>query len=179
MKTLDTHFDIKSLEAEGTFEGYASVFNVLDGDQDRVAPGAFMEAMRKAQEQNRWPKLLWQHDPKAPIGQWLSMKEDDHGLYVKGRLFLEVQRAREAYVLLKNHALDGLSIGYTPLKIKREGTARCLKSVQLHEISLVTFPANARARVQQVKSSPQTTEELWALNREIQNTTKMLKGVGC
>ena len=67
MKTLDTHFEIKNLEKKGIFEGYASVFHVLDSDQDRVAPGAFIQALRTAQDQNRWPKLLWQHDPKAPI----------------------------------------------------------------------------------------------------------------
>jgi phage head maturation protease len=31
------------------------------------------------------PALLWQHDPSKPIGVYEDMREDDTGLYVKGR----------------------------------------------------------------------------------------------
>ena len=112
--------------------------------------------------------------PKRPLTRLHA--EDDHGLYVKGRLFLEVQRAREAYVLLKNGALDGLSIGYIPTRVTNEGMGRVLTEVALHEISLVTFPANSSARVQQVKTQKNNTALLWTLNEELQRMAKILKG---
>ncbi len=46
-----------------------------------------------------------------PIGVFDSIKEDDHGLYVKGRLALQTQAGGEAYELFKMGALDGISIG--------------------------------------------------------------------
>ena len=47
-----------------------------------------------------------------PIGVFDEIKEDSHGLYVKGRLALKTQAGQEAYELLKMGALDGLSIGF-------------------------------------------------------------------
>ena len=43
------------------------------------------------------PKMLWQHDPKIPIGLWQNIYEDDYGLFVKGKLLLDIQQGKEAY----------------------------------------------------------------------------------
>lgn len=174
MKQMDIQLNIKSLEKEGTFEGYASVFHVLDADQDRVAPGAFGAALQKANRDGGWPKLLWQHDPSAPIGRWLAMREDDHGLFVKGKLCLETVKGREAYVLLKNKAIEGLSIGYTPLQVKHEGGERILTAVALHEISLVTFPSNGSARVLEVKESLPHLEDIAVFQKSLKELTDIL-----
>jgi len=53
---------------------------------------------------------------------------------------------------LKARALDGLSIGFRTLKSVRTKTGRLLQELQLEEISLVTIPALATARVTSVKS---------------------------
>jgi len=73
---------------------------------------------------------------------------------VKGRLLLDVQKGMEAYALLKNGALDGMSIGYRTIAASDEadGRVRALEEVELFEISLVTFPMNERATVTGVKS---------------------------
>ncbi len=71
----------------------------------------------------RGVKMLWQHDPARPIGVWDEVREDGRGLYVKGRLLLEVQAAREAHVLLQAGAIDGLSIGYRTLRARRPRAA--------------------------------------------------------
>lgn len=149
---LDFRFEAKALRQEGTFEGYASVFEVVDDQRDRVAPGAFRRSLESHGPQGI--KLLWQHDARQPIGVWEDVREDEKGLYVKGRLLLEVQRAREAYALLKAGALDGLSIGYSTIEAsfdERSGVRR-ITEVDLWEVSLVTFPANMQARVGAVKA---------------------------
>ncbi len=60
--------------------------------------------------------MLFQHDPNQPIGVWLEVREDADGLYVKGRLTTEVEKAREVLSLMRAGALDGLSIGYRTVK---------------------------------------------------------------
>ena len=93
--------------------------------------------------------MLWQHDPTRPIGVWDEVREDGRGLWVKGRLILEVQAAREAQALLQAGAIDGLSIGYRTLRSeKAAGGQRLLHEIELWEVSLVTFPMLPEARVQ-------------------------------
>ncbi|UNM06806.1 MAG: HK97 family phage prohead protease [Holosporaceae bacterium] len=140
---------LKSHSKSGWFSGYASVFNVQELHNDWVEKGAFEAAIREGP----MPKMLWQHDPAQPIGRWEKMEEHDHGLYVEGQLFLALEKGREAFLLMKEGVLDGLSIGYevrqsTPLK-----GGSLLSDLVLHEVSLVTFPANPAARITDMKQS--------------------------
>ncbi len=143
-------FSLKTLDEHGRFAGYASVFGVVDHQRDVILRGAFNDTLYGRVGQ---VKLLWQHQPQEPIGVFDVMFEDERGLYVEGRLLLDVQRAREAYSLLKEGALKGLSIGYSPTRytIDEETGVRKLACVELWEVSLVTFPANAQALVTVVK----------------------------
>lgn len=146
--------DVKALAEDGTFEGYGSVFNVVDSYREAVKPGAFSASLNKRKA--RGVKLLWQHDSDQPIGVWDDLAEDSKGLWGRGRLLKDVSpRALEAYGLLKAGALDGLSIGYRELKTEpdpdRVGVTNLLE-LDLREISIVTFAANEKARVETVKS---------------------------
>lgn len=143
--------EIKSLEENGRFAGYASVFHVVDNQRDIIERGAFAESLSGRECEI---KLLWQHQPAEPIGVFDRIFEDKLGLYVEGRLLLGVQKAREAYALLKEGAVSGLSIGYSPVRytVDPESGIRRLHSVQLWEVSLVTFPANSGAQVTVVKN---------------------------
>lgn len=142
---------VSHVDEEGIFEGYASLFNLADLGGDVVMPGAFANSLRKMGAAG--VKLLWQHDGKQPIGAWLSLTEDARGLRAKGRLNLAVARAREALALMKQGALDGLSVGFRPVRVTRDKTSglRRIHAVELVEISLVTFPMLPQARVQSVK----------------------------
>jgi HK97 family phage prohead protease len=169
-------FSMKTLEDIGTFSGYASVYNLVDAQEEWVAPGAFdisLSAPSRAK-----PKLLWQHDPKEPIGEWTSITTDDRGLFVTGQLFLEVQRAKEAHIFLKSGVVDGLSIGYIPLKVTNTPQGRRLDSISLEEISLVTFPSNPEARVHAVKQREEggLDSEGMRLHQEIQFLSAFVRG---
>lgn len=134
----------------GHFEGYASIFNVVDRGNDLILPGAFKRSLHERGKKGI--KFLWQHDPKEPVGILDEIYEDARGLYVRGRLILDVERAREACQLLSAGALDGLSIGFHTLKSKqRSDGVRLLEQVDLWEISLVTFPMNEQARISSFK----------------------------
>lgn len=153
-KYLDRNFEVKEVQADGSFAGYASVFGDLDSYRDIVLPGAFKKSLGEYKKNGRKVPILWQHDSREPIGTYELIKEDDHGLYVEGQLTKGVSRADDAHLLLKQGALSGISIGYTTkdsdFDSKKE--IRYLKEVALWEASLVTFPALDTARVETVKS---------------------------
>jgi HK97 family phage prohead protease len=153
IKHMQRPMALKALAADGLFSGYASVFGKLDYQNEIVEPGAFTRTLRKWREDGRNPAMLWMHDPTQPIGVWLSLAEDQNGLAVQGRLALRTQKGQEAYELLKMGALTGMSIGYrvSKSKVDVKRKARLLLDVDLFEISLVTFPANEAARVNDVK----------------------------
>ncbi len=160
MESKNLPFELKNSEENGVFEGYAAVFGNKDAWDDVIAPGAFARTLQQHKSRKSMPALLWQHDSRQPIGVWESMKEDDRGLYVKGRLLKEdVYRAREAYALLKAGALSGMSIGYyaRDYSMDEKTGVRTLKEIELMEASLVTFPANDKARVDSVKAAGITT----------------------
>lgn len=126
---------------DGRFSGYASIFEKEDEAGDTVARGAFAASLAR---RGFALKLLWQHDPSQPIGVIDRVYEDDVGLYIEGRLLIEVQRAREAAALLRAKAIDGLSIGYRTMKAElARGGGRVLREVDLWEVSLVTFPTQS------------------------------------
>ena len=142
---------IDNVTEAGVFEGYASVFNVVDLGRDMVLPGAFRETL-----QRRGParvKMLWQHEAAEPIGLWLSIEEDARGLKVRGRLNLSVSRAREVLALMRDGVVDGLSIGFRTEKAFSDRTTgiRRLQKIDLWEISIVTFPMLPQARVSSIK----------------------------
>jgi len=144
-------FELKAAPGEdGTFEGYASVFGALDKGMDVVERGAFAESLAS----DRRIKMLWQHDHKKVIGVWEQIKEDERGLYVKGRLLTDVHLGKEALALLRAGAIDSMSIGYKSKEVIRDGngSVRRLTKVDLYEISLVTFPMLPEAKVMDVKS---------------------------
>lgn len=140
------------IEPDGVFEGYASLFRVADLGKDVVEPGAFRDSL--ARRGAAGVKLLWQHDPAEPIGRWLSLGEDHRGLFVRGRLSLAVARAREIHALMREGAIDGLSIGFRSERARTEPRSglRRLERVDLWEISIVTFPMLPQARISTVKA---------------------------
>ncbi len=105
---------LSSVEADGTFSGYAALFGKADLGRDMVMPGAFRASLQARGAGG--VKMLFQHDPNEPIGVWHEIREDGRGLFVKGRLTTEVARAREVLSLMRAGALDGLSIGYRTVR---------------------------------------------------------------
>jgi HK97 family phage prohead protease len=94
---LKSNLALDRLEEEGSFSGYASVFDHVDQQKDRVIHGAFRDTLAR----DALPKMLWQHNPQEPIGVWQIVEEDHKGLYVQGQLLLDLQKAKEAHTLMK------------------------------------------------------------------------------
>ena len=147
---LETKFSRLEFDALDALkiEGYASFFGQVDQGNDIVTKGAYQSSLRALKDSGRSIKMLWQHDPGQPIGVWDEVREDDRGLYVKGRLLPGVAKAQEVAELLQAGAIDGLSIGYRTVKSTRNKQGhRLLTELDLWEVSLVTFPMLPEARV--------------------------------
>lgn len=156
-KQADPVLEIKSLSETGEIEGYGSTFGgEPDSYGDVIAPGAFSDSLKAHTAKGTMPKMLWQHDRNEVIGKWTGAVEDDHGLLIRGKLNMDVQRGREAYALLKDGAMDGLSIGYriapNGYDSDDETGVWTLKKLDLFEVSVVTIGANENATIHSVKA---------------------------
>jgi len=159
-KHISRPFELKAINDNGTFEGYGSVFGVEDWYRDVVIKGAFAKSLAAHKLKNSFPALCWQHDQEKVVGVYEEMKEDDYGLYLRGRLLKDdVSLAREAYALMKAGAVTGLSVGIRVAvdEYNRDTDVRTIKEADLWEVSLVTWPANDLARVESVKSIKDVT----------------------
>jgi HK97 family phage prohead protease len=148
-------FKADAVNEDGTFTGYGSVFGNVDSYREVVAPGAFADSLKAIKASGDPLPALWQHRSGEPIGGYDVLEEDSHGLKVGGWLLKdEIARAKEAYVLMKRRVVKGLSIGYyvEADSWNEKDRIRTLTKLDLVEISIVTFPANAEAQIEAVKS---------------------------
>lgn len=149
--------EIETDEA-GTIEGYASVYYGTDSYGDTIVKGAFDDCVNAEEK----PKMFFNHDRySVPIGKWEEVTADDKGLYVKGRLNLEVSQAKDVYSAVKAGDIDGFSVcmmidpaHYTLKDASDQWGGGFIEHVEaLPEISVVTFPADKSARIAKVKSA--------------------------
>jgi HK97 family phage prohead protease len=149
--------------APGSFEGYASLFGVIDQGGDMVAPGAFTQSLAAMKARGYAVPMYLNHGAMAgsdplPVGVWRSITEDAKGLSVSGELLgLNTDAGAYRYELVKGGAMRGLSIGYRAKKVdygKKPGEPRrTLKQIDLIEISIVDDPMLAQAQVATIKSA--------------------------
>lgn len=154
------------------FSGYGAAFGNIDSYGDVIEKGAFSAYLADVQSgKQNWPAMLMQHggwgvsaDDFTPVGVYSDLSEDDFGLKTAGTL-APTPRGTEAYALMKMEprpAISGLSIGYYVREEvyggKHDTYDRLIKQIDLVEISIVTFPANEKARIGNVKSSVDINE---------------------
>lgn len=151
---------VDAIAADGSFSGYASLFGEVDLGRDVVERGAFAASL--ARRGATGVRMLYQHDPAQPIGVWEELREDARGLFARGRIAGGSAKAREVLALMREGALDGLSIGFKTVRARNDGAGgvRRILEADLWEISVVTFPMQPGARIGQVKRALPTTRQL-------------------
>lgn len=155
MENKSIALEIKALDEDGCFEGFGAYFNNVDFGDDVIQKGAFAESL--VSNPINEVRMLWQHDHTEVIGKFTDAYETEEGLFVKGQLFIkDISKAKEAYKLLLEKAIGGMSIGYRVVERSFKEGVRVLEKLKLHEISLVTFPMNELAKVTNVKSIKET-----------------------
>jgi uncharacterized protein len=149
-----TPLQFKSPDGAGVFVGHGAIFRTKDMSGDAIQPGAFRETLAAIKARAAPLPVLFGHDMSKPIGRYTALREDATGLLVEGRLTLDTRAGKEAYALIRDRAVSGLSIGYTVPKggSEHKGDTRLLHRIDLHEISLVAVPMHPDARVTEVKA---------------------------
>jgi HK97 family phage prohead protease len=128
-------------------EGHASLFDLPDLGGDIVRSGAFLDSLAA----RRSIPMLFQHDPAEPVGVWTGLGEDQRGLFVRGEMSPDGPRGQTAMRLVQRGSVDGLSIGFrTHRSATRASGGRDLLSIDLWEVSIVTFPMLPQARLRMV-----------------------------
>lgn len=150
------NFEVKSGEdgKGNTIVGYGSTWGNADLVGDIIAPRAFSKSLASG----RKVKMLWMHDWKEPIGVWTSISEDEKGLRVEGKLS-DTVKGNEIKALLKDGAIDGLSVSFRINDYEYQGDNRVIKEATLHEISVVSIPCNEQALVEEIKSLEELREK--------------------
>jgi HK97 family phage prohead protease len=134
-------------EGDGmTLRGYAAVFNSPSQPlpfTETIAPGAFRDSLNSRND----VKLLWNHDTGTVLGSTragtLKLVEDGKGLLVEANL-PDTQAGRDAATLIKRGDVNAFSFGFRVATNGDEWPSadqRILKRVNVHEVSLVAFPA--------------------------------------
>ncbi len=132
--------------------GYASTFNNKDLTSDIIKPGAFSNTIKGKHGKNI--KVLWQHRVDEPIGKITKAVEDEKGLFIKAEMPKEHSKVRDVAALIKSGVIDAMSIGFAveDSDVSRSGI-RTIKEINLFEVSFVTFPANPKATISDIKGA--------------------------
>ena len=160
-KTFDLTIEKKELSASGagSFQGAASVYNVIDLHGDVIVPGAFDATLK---QKGAVRPLLWQHRMDDPIGTSKFVDSESALLVDEGVLVEGVRQAEEAGKLVDAGAVTGLSIGFDIVRDSWDGGVRIIEEIDLWEVSLVTFPANPLARIAKMADAAAVLEDLRA-----------------
>jgi len=143
--------ELRADESEkGIIEGYIAVWEQVDSYNSRFQRGSFKKTI-----QNRTDKIkvLYNHDIEKPIGKLLEIKEDDHGVFVRAQLVMEVENAKDTFNLIKGGAINALSFGFRTVKDKFENGIQVITEVQLGEISPVVFPGGEACLITGARST--------------------------
>ena len=163
IKHLIVPFEIKAIHETGEFEGYGSTFGNIDFGDDIIQRGAFLDTLAEWKAKGELPLMPWLHDMRMLVGDWLSMEEDEKGLFVKGALWLgdkEIPDSKRVHNLLTGTGPKEMSIGFEVIEsehkeIENDGVkklVRIILKVKLFELSIVPFGMNPEALVTGVKS---------------------------
>jgi len=171
VKYINYNVSNVKMKADGEFTCYANVKNVIDYARDMTVNGAFIDSIERHKANNTMPQMFWMHkSDELPIGVWLSMEEDGHGLKMRGKLS-ETALGSDIKILAKDGALKEFSIGYIVEDENWNGDYNELRKLDILEVSWVTRACNSESLLIDIKSKMEdgelpTKRELEKLLRE-------------
>lgn len=137
-----------------SFSGYASVFNGVDAGGDTILKGAYSEILKVNREVKMYYNHGWQRK-ELPIGK-MYLSEDEYGLKVDGAEFTTgIELADNVMKAVQHKTVDGLSIGFRIASggYSIKGNNRIISKIgELKEVSIVDFPMDSNARIDEIKS---------------------------
>lgn len=189
METTELRFNegelriVEEADKPPRITGYAAVFNSMSHDlggfREKIAPGAFREAIADDKE----VLALMHHDPRQPIGRrsagTLSLREDERGLAVE-IIPGNTSAGRDAVEMLRRKDIKGMSFRFNNAKATWEKSGndkiRTIFNIgTLMEVTLTAIPAyeattaEVRSAINQLDQPP-GTPRLDAARRRVRLT---------
>jgi len=157
-----------------TICGYASTWDVIDQDNDKIVKGAFSKSLRENGVDSLSPRIfhLYQHDITQLLGRPSVLREDEVGLYFETKI-ANTQLGNDVLNLYKEGIINEHSIGFQTVKQANRGSFNEIQEVKLYEFSTVTFGSNANTPFLGFKSQ---FESETSINEQFDKVGKMLKG---
>lgn len=164
---------------------YLSIFDNIDSDNDMIKKGAFSKSIQERGPEssgNRKIAYLRHHDWDWQIGKWLTLQEDDKGLFAVGQLGRSTA-GNDAFLDYEDGIIREHSIGFQYIQDKirwiedsnvEMGGYFMITEVKLYEGSAVTLGANELTETVGVMKSEQKKERADKLQREINTVIKAL-----
>lgn len=163
--------------SEMYIEGYFAVFN----QQTELWPGAYEELATEAFNETLGNdvRALINHDTTLVLGRnksgTLELKADSHGLWGRVKINPNDTDAVNIYERVKRGDVDQCSFGFNILKedteFREDGSIKwTIRKVDLHEVSVCTFPAYAATGVQARKAEVEQHKQ-----RQLQQRKQQLK----
>jgi len=152
-------------------EGYAST-NDVDRQGD-IVPTSVWEAGMKNYLKN--PVILAYHEHCEPIGRMVEHKIDEKGLWIKARISAA---AEDVFSLVKDGVLTAFSIGFRIVDAEYNAAAELfvVKELELHEISVVSVPANQNT-IFSLSKAFNTAEEFKSFKMQFAPKSESAKGL--
>jgi uncharacterized protein len=182
-KTLDI---IKEMDSEKRQVAvYLSKFNNIDSDGDIIRKGAFSKSLQERgvnSTSNRKIAFLRHHDWQQPIGKWLTLQEDDYGLFGVAQMGNSTI-ANDAWEDYKMGIIREHSIGFQyitdKIKFVEDATIQAggyydISEVKLFEGSAVTFGSNELTPVVEMKSAEDKAKRMLDIANNIERVVKSL-----
>lgn len=164
---------------EGYFALYEQETELFEGIYEIISRGAFNKTL------NNDVRALWNHNTQYVLGRnksgTLELREDEKGLFGVVKL-PATQYAQDLYELISRGDVDQCSFGFNILGEDLEELASGayrwrINEIDLHEISVVTFPAyentTVQARAKQVEQIQQ--RKLDTKRKELQKRLEAMK----
>jgi len=152
-------------------EGYAST---VDTDrQGDIVPTTVWK--RGIENYLKNPVILAYHDHSEPIGRMVDHRIDNKGLWIKARISAA---AGEVFNLIKDGVLTAFSIGFriADAEYNAANELFVVKDLELHEISVVSVPANQNTLFNLSKSF-KTDEEFKSFKLQFAPKQESAKGL--
>ena len=113
-------------------------------------------------------KLFWSH--QEPIGKVLRGEDTEDGYLIEAQIS-KTPRGDEALTLLNDGVINKMSVGFQPVKDRKEDDVIVREEVSLREVSLVSFPAYSQADVLSVREETNTEN----LEKVMENNNEMVE----
>lgn len=154
-----------------TIEGYAST-NDVDRHGDIVPASVWQKGIENYLKN---PVILAYHDHSEPVGRMTDHRVDEKGLFVKARISAA---AEDVFNLVKDGVLTAFSIGFRIVDAEYNSALELfvVKELELHEISVVSVPANQNTLFSLSKAFS-TAEEFKSFKMQFATPSDSAKGL--